>query len=136
MNNAKLNEIKTKFGTIYIEPLNGEREEQDRIKIFDSDKKYIDYFSVEFLEDCATEMGTTLEEEYAARVRNLRETETINELLWCISKNIINWTETPLEFAAYVNAEGVTETEIYNNTIKNEFVNRIGKMYTLSSIWR
>lgn len=132
MNNIKLNEIKTKFGTIYIEPLNGEREEQDRIKIFDSDKKYIDYFSVEFLEDCAMEMRSTLEEEYAARVRNIREAETIMDLVWCISTDIINWTETLLEFAAYVNAEGVTETEIYNNTIKNEFVNRIGKTYTLS----
>lgn len=72
---VNLNKIQTKYGAIYIESLNGNRDEQDRIKIFDSDRKYIDYFSIEMLEDCAREMETTLEEEYAVRVRNFRQTD-------------------------------------------------------------
>lgn len=34
--NTNLNKIQTKYGTIYIESLNGNREEQYRIKTFDS----------------------------------------------------------------------------------------------------
>lgn len=38
-----LRTVKTKFGTFFIEDLNSVREESDRIKIFDSNKKYIHF---------------------------------------------------------------------------------------------
>lgn len=128
--NTNLNKIKTKYGTIYIESLNGNREKQDRIKIFDSDKKYIDYFSIETLENYARERGITIEEEYAGMVWVFKKITKLYELLHYISKNIINWTDNPLEFAALLNADGVTE--IYSNVVNNDFVNRIGDIYTLS----
>ena len=48
-----MKEIKTKFGTIYIEEWEfdrhkpWQREEEDRIKIFDSNENYLDHFSAD-----------------------------------------------------------------------------------------
>lgn len=44
--------VATKFGNIYIEQPRAEyREEEDRIKIFDSKKRYIDYIPVDGMEE-------------------------------------------------------------------------------------
>ena len=51
--------IETKFGTIYIEEWEydrhkpWQREEEDRVKIFDSNENYIDYLSAELVEENA-----------------------------------------------------------------------------------
>lgn len=55
-----MKEIKTKFGTIYVEEgafdrhKPWQREEEDKVKIFDSNKRYLDYFSVDTLEENAS----------------------------------------------------------------------------------
>lgn len=89
-NEIYLNEIKTQFGTIYIESLAYPREEEERIKIYDSDKKYIDYFSVETLQNYADELHKetnetwTIEKEYTLRVNTISFECDINNLLMLI----------------------------------------------------
>lgn len=59
-----LQAIETKLGAIYIEELNSEREDVDRIKMFDSGKRYLDYISTEFIMDRSDVFfGDTIEEE-------------------------------------------------------------------------
>lgn len=82
-------EIKTKFGSIYVERLVGNREEEDRIKIFDSDNNYIDYVPIETLIRCATEKGITIEEEYATMLNSLREAESIYDLMKLITEGLV-----------------------------------------------
>lgn len=106
-----LNKVDTKFGTIYIESLNANREEPERIKIYDSDVKYIDYFSVEHLQSCADAQGITLEEEYAIRIQNFRTELDIGNLLFCISTSIVSWRSHKPEYT-------------------DEFVNHIGDFWT------
>lgn len=110
-----LYEIQTKCGVIYIESLFNNREEYDRIKIYDSDRKYIDYLPLETLQNCANERGLTLEEEYAGRIEDLRNTYD-NQTLFCyISEAIINWSKNKKDFES-------------NN---NDYINRIGEYWVL-----
>lgn len=104
-----LNPVKTKFGEISIETLMYPREEQDRIKIYDSDMKYLDYFYVEQLYDSACEMETTIEEEYATRLKAFREEDDLGTLISLLTTDYIGVTDIPLE--------------------DNDYVNRIGKYY-------
>ena len=107
-----LNSVKTQFGMIYVETLVDPREEEDRIKIYDSDTKYIDYFSGEFLTECAEEMEHSIEEEYAARLQSWRYEKNICQLLDMICSN---WVTITMD----------------KNTLDedDDYVNRIGKYY-------
>ena len=112
-----LNSVKTKFGEISVEalmyprpPLHP-RSEEDRIKIYDSDDRYLDYISLQTLIDSACEMETTVEEEYATRIRAFREADDINTLVSLLTTDCIGVTDIPQE--------------------DNDYVNRIGKHYIL-----
>lgn len=48
-----MKKIETSFGTLYIEEEN-DREETHRIKIFDSEMRYFDYYSLDYLEEGMT----------------------------------------------------------------------------------
>lgn len=84
-NEIYLNKIRTQFGTIYIESLAYPREEEERIKVYDSDTNYIDYFSVEMLQDCADTLKMTIEEEYAKRIISFKSALRFGELLQYIT---------------------------------------------------
>lgn len=116
-----LNPVKTKFGMISIETLMYPRSEEDRIKIYDSDDKYFDYFSVETLCNSACEMETTIEEEYAARLKAFREADTFEDLVLLLTTDYIKTTDNPLEL----------ERELNTTVSDNDYVNRIGNHYVL-----
>lgn len=118
-----LNPVKTKFGEIAIETLMYPREEEDRIKIYDSDDRYLDYFYVETLYDCACEMETTIEEEYAARLRAFREEDNFENLVQLLTTDYIKVTDNDQEVIREHNAQCWTNAET------NEYINRIGKHY-------
>lgn len=47
-----LQQITTPFGVIYIDPWNArQRDEKERIKIYDSRQKYLDYFALDYFYD-------------------------------------------------------------------------------------
>jgi hypothetical protein len=128
-----LKEIKTKWGSIYIEELFSKRAEEERIKIYDSNKKYMDYFDVEHLQNCANEMGHSLRWEYCTRIQNLIETEYIEDLAQLIYSDFHasfitkNWKEGA-EFLK-INISHCTLTEFK----ENEYVNQIGDYYVILS---
>lgn len=106
-----LNPVQTKFGMISIETLMHPREEEERIKIYDSDDRYLDYIPLQSLIDSACEMETTVEEEYAARLKAFREEDDLRTFVQLLTMNYMSVTDIPLE--------------------ENDYVNRIGKYYIL-----
>ena len=124
-----LQAIETKFGTIYIEGLNSKREEEDRIKVFDSEKKYIEYFSIEFLEDYCRVENHALEEEYQLRIKNLKECDTIESLVGSI---LLDWdliTVNWFEAADRLGIDYPIKQMVLDELKGNEYVNKIGEYY-------
>lgn len=128
-----LQPIETKFGTIYIEELNSEREEIDRIKVFDSEQKYMDYYDISVLEDCAKELNITLQEEYQIRINNLKESDTIDVL---VSSILFTWdfiTVDWFEVADYLDIDYPNKQMVLDELWENEYVNKIGDYYIVVS---
>ena len=116
-----MKEITLKFGgTIYMEWY-GEQEEEDRIKVFDSDKEYLDYFSVEGLQDTAYQYpGMSIQDILDFMGNKMAEKESIEALLDNLG---VNW------LAIYPSAAALHKTE--GLEVTNEWVNHIGKYYVL-----
>ena len=116
-----LNPVQTKFGEISVETLIHPRSEEERIKIYDSDDRYLDYFSVDELYCSACEMETTIEEEYAARLRAFREETNFECLVHLLTTDYVKSTDNPFELERELNLE----------VANHDYVNRIGKHYIL-----
>lgn len=117
INNKNIN------GKFYIENFD-EREEQDRIKIYDSDENYLDYLPLE-------EDDTPIEEQYNNYIEMLEQFTTIEELMdWLVcdyefignKEEMINYLHDELNWEL--------PSEDYN-PLKNEWINRIGDVYIL-----
>jgi hypothetical protein len=131
MKNITLYQIKTKIGFIYVEPLVGTREEEDRIKIFDSDTNYIDYIPVETLITSAAEQSITVEEEYSIRLKAFREAETIRDLMNLISQNWISIVTNPFDLEEKLDIKYVDEKRALHEILNNDCVNKVGQYYIL-----
>lgn len=116
-----MKEITLKFGgTIYMEWY-GEQEEEDRIKVFDSDQEYLDYFSVESLDETRSMYkGLSIQDILDVYADLMAEKESVEAFLDYLG---VNWLALyPNETALY-KAEGLEAS--------NEWVNHIGKYYVL-----
>ena len=131
MKNITLHQIKTQFGFIYIEPLVGTREEEDRVKIFDSDTNYIDYIPVETLLTSAAEQNITVEEEYSKRLKAFREAETIRDLMDLISQNWITIVDNPFDLEDKLDIKYTDEKRALHEILNNDYVNKVGQYYIL-----
>lgn len=115
INNKNIN------GNFFIENFD-EREEKDRIKIYDSDENYLDYLPLE-------EDDTPIEEQYNNYIEMLKNFKTVEELL--------NWLVCDYEFIGnkseaikYVLTEwNLPDDEC--DPLDNEWVNRIGDTYII-----
>lgn len=144
-----MKEIKTKFGVIYIEDLEYDhhcpamREEEDRIKIFDSDKRYMDYWTMETLYEQADMTNQSLEAIYEEIIKRYEETDSLDAI--CPD---IRYENTDIEkFILFMVVDGCLEVreshvidamfspnskETLLGYIKDhEWVNRIGDYYLL-----
>jgi len=118
-----MKEINTKWGKIYIEDYEFDRhkpyqrEEEGRIKLFDSDQRYLDYYNADMTR-----------EEYDDIIDGIENAEEIDDFLY--------------EYIFYGNKEdtlkwiketyGEDDNEIFinqNGEPTNEFINRIGETY-------
>lgn len=117
INNKNIN------GKFYIENFD-EREEQDRVKIYDSDENYLDYLPIE-------EDETPIEEQYNNYIEILEQFKTVEELMdWLVcdyefignKEEMINYLHDELNWEL--------PSEDYN-PLKNEWINRIGDVYIL-----
>lgn len=131
MKNITLYQIKTQFGFIYVEPLVGTREEEDRVKIFDSNTNYIDYIPIDTLLSSAAEQKITVEEEYVKRLKAFREAGAIEDLMDLISQNWVTIKDNPFELEELLDIKYTDEKRVLHEILNNDYVNKIGQHYIL-----
>ena len=143
-----MRKIDTKFGTIYIEDLEYDRhcptmrEEEDRIKIFDSLGRYLDYWTIDTLMEIATSANTTIEDEYQSIIRNYENADNLSafcpdiryvtndvEKMALFMQADDHWDIDGREIVAMIfdeNNKGLEEL-----ILSNDYVNKIGELYIL-----
>lgn len=116
------------LGDFYIEELEN-REEQDRVKLYDSDGKYLDYLPIERYD----ETDPTEEEQYNGYIDVLKNFKNIPDLMnWlvCDYDFIGNKDQTNEYIRKELNLGSSSED---HNPPANEWVNRIGDTYIVIS---
>lgn len=122
INNKNIN------GNFFIENFD-EREEQDRVKIYDSDENYLDYLPLDQIDV----NDTPIEEQYNNYIEMLESFKTIEEMLdWlvCDCEFIGNKDQTIEYLHKELNWD--LPSKDYN-PLDNEWVNRIGNIYIVVS---
>jgi hypothetical protein len=119
INNKNIN------GNFFIENFD-EREEKDRVKIYDSDENYLDYLPIE-------EDDTPIEEQYNHYVEMLESFKTIEVLLDWLNCDY-EFCGTKKETIQYLHEELNWDLPSKDyNPLDNEWVNRIGNIYIVVS---
>lgn len=122
INNKNIN------GNFFIENFD-EREEKDRVKIYDSDENYLDYLPLDQIDV----NDTPIEEQYNNYVEMLEQFKTIEEMMdWlvCDCEFIGNKDQTIEYLHKELNWD--LPSKDYN-PLDNEWVNRIGNIYIVVS---
>lgn len=122
INNKNIN------GKFYIENFD-EREEKDRVKIYDSDENYLDYLPLDQIDV----NDTPIEEQYNNYIEMLGSFKTIEEMMdWLVCD--CEFIGDKEEMIDYLHDELNWElpSEDYD-PLKNEWINRIGDVYILIS---
>ena len=116
------------LGTFYIEELEN-REEQDRVKLFDSDENYLDYLPLERYDDT----DPTEEEQYQGYIEMLESFKTVPDLMeWLVSSwEFIGDKDQTIKYL-HEELNWDLPSEDYN-PLDNEWVNRIGDVYIVIS---
>lgn len=120
INNKNIN------GNFFIENFD-EREEQDRVKIYDSDKNYLDYLPLDQIDV----NDTPIEEQYNNYIEVLESFKTIEEMMdWLVCD--CEFIGKKSEAIKYVLTEWNLPDE-ETDPLDNEWVNRIGDTYIIVS---
>ena len=134
-----MKQINTKFGTLYIEEWEfdchkpWQREEKDKVKIFDSNKNYIGHLSAELVAENAEYEHITPQELLDKHASELANAKTIEDLLDMLDVDY-EFVGTKDETIAYLHNElnWNLPSEDYN-PLDNEWVNKIGNIYIVVS---
>ena len=134
-----MKQINTKFGTLYIEEWEfdcrkpWQREEEDRVKIFDSNKRYLGHLPAELVEENAEYEHITPQELLDKHASKLANAKTIEDLLDMLDVDY-EFVGTKDETIAYLHNELNWDlpSEDYN-PLDNEWVNKIGDYYIVVS---
>lgn len=123
-----LRDIKTPIGTIYIEHFS-QREEDERIKIYDSNKEYLDYISMDTIIDWAEDHCCdyiTIFEEY---IKCFEKCTNVEKLFGRLG---IKYIEYSVEWKIVAD-KLVEDSEHQINSVMelldNDFINQIGDYY-------
>ena len=120
INNKNIN------GKFYIENYD-EREEEDRVKIYDSDENYLDYLPLDQIDVD----DTPIEEQYNNYIEMLESFKTIEEMMdWLVCD--CEFIGKKSEAIKYVLTEWNLPDE-ETDPLDNEWVNRIGDTYIIVS---
>ena len=124
----KINNVN--LGDFYIEEFD-KREEQDRVKLCDSDFNYLDYLPLERYDDT----DPTFEGQYDEYVKMLEQFKTVPALMdWLVCDcDFIGNREDATKYLRDINIERGGSDESDDNLLDNEWVNRIGDVYILIS---
>ena len=110
------------LGDFYIEELEN-REEQDRVKLYDSDENYLDYLPLERYDD----PDPTFEEQYSGYVKMLESFETVPDLMDGLGCDC-DFIGSKSDAIKYVLTEwNLPDDEC--DPLDSEWVNRIGDTY-------
>lgn len=122
INNKNIN------GKFYIENFD-EREEKDRVKIYDSDENYLDYLPLDQIDVD----DTPIEEQYNNYIEMLESFKTIEEMMdWLVCDcEFIGNKDRTIEYL-HKELNWDLPSENYN-PLDNEWVNRIGDTYIVVS---
>lgn len=113
------------LGGFYIEELEN-REEKDRVKLYDSDENYLDYLPLERYDDT----DPTEEEQYDGYVEMLESFKNVPDLMdWLVCDCDFIGNES--EAIKYILTEIMPDNEF--DLLDNEWVNRIGDIYIIIS---
>lgn len=113
------------LGDFYIEELEN-REEQDRVKLYDSDENYIDYLPLERYDDT----DPTEEEQYDGYVKMLESFKNVPDLMdWLVCD--CDFIGNKSEAIKYILTEIMPDNQF--DLLDNEWVNRIGDVYIIIS---
>lgn len=124
-----MRKINNKYlGNFYIEKLEN-REEQDRVKLYDSDENYLDYLPLERYDDT----DPTEEEQYQGYIEMLESFKTIPDLMeWLVSSwEFIGDKDQTIKYL-HEELNWDLPSEDYD-PLDNEWVNRIGDIYVVIS---
>lgn len=133
-----MKKIETVFGVLYIEEENN-REETGRIKIFDSEMRYFDYYNLEYLEE-----GKTITEFVEETAKWIAECKSLDNLLeelginyYTKSEDWADLLEEMFESARCIDGkwyDAIDGSEITEQTfMENEYVNKVGNVYIFVS---
>lgn len=114
-----MKEINSLIGTFYVEVFN-EREEDDRLKFFDSDKRYLGYLEICSFGECD---DAKIKEKIDTLIEEYEDTEDVSGVLAELTEVDIISTDIAII------AEALKTT--CEEAIDNDFVNRIGEFYVL-----
>lgn len=116
------------LGDFYIEELEN-REEKDRVKLYDSNYNYLDYLPLERYDDT----DPTFEEQYNGYIEILESFKTVPELMeWLVSSwEFIGDKDQTIKYL-HEELNWDLPSEDYN-PLDNELVNRIGDIYVVVS---
>lgn len=116
------------LGDFYIEELEN-REEKDRVKLYDSNYNYLDYLPLERYDDT----DPTFEEQYNGYIEMLESFKTVPELMeWLVSSwEFIGDKDQTIKYL-HEELNWDLPSEDYN-PLDNELVNRIGDIYVVVS---
>lgn len=122
INNKNIN------GDFFIENFD-EREEEDRVKIYDSDKNYLDYLPLDQIDVD----DTPIEEQYNNYIEMLESFKTIEEMLdWLVCDcEFIGSKDQTIEYL-HKELNWDLPSKDYN-PLDNEWINRIGDIYIVVS---
>ena len=124
-----MRKINNKYlGNFYIEELEN-REEQDRVKLYDSDENYLDYLPLERYDDT----DPTFEEQYQGYIEMLESFKNVPDLIeWLVSSwEFIGDKDQTIKYL-HEELNWDLPSEDYN-PLANDWVNRIGDIYIVIS---
>lgn len=126
--NKNLREVKTPVGIIHIENFFF-REEDERIKIYDSDKKYLDYISMDTIMDWSEKYHcscVTILEEY---IKYLEKCSTVEKLFEGLGVKCIEYSVEWKVVADKLVEDSEHQINSVIELLDNDFVNQIGDYY-------
>ena len=123
-----LREIKTPLGIVYIENILF-REEDEKVKIYDSNKKYLDYISMETIFDGAEDHHCsfiTIFEEY---IKYLEKCSTVEKLFEGLGVKCVEYSVEWKVVADKLVEDSEHQINSVIELLDNDFVNQIGDYY-------
>lgn len=128
-------EINTKFGKIFIEDINfcdpsENLDYDDKVRLFDSENRYLNYIENETLLDWAETENISLAEAVERHIKEIESCETIEDLLGkVIEGDYAFYSKDWEEVAHFMQPLCIDEYLTPESLLGNEWVNKIGDYY-------